>query len=117
MTRKFKSIISNAHKCYLCGAENVPLEKHHIMNGPKRDLAEKDGLYVYLCTPHDILIGWNKNGSMKMRHDEGCHHFVTVHPEENRILKAVARDRWMDHYHKSKEEWIQRYGRTYEDDR
>lgn len=117
MTKKFKSIISNAKKCYLCGAENCQLEKHHIMNGPKRDFAEADGLYVYLCQPHDIVIGMNKNGSFKVRHDPGCHRFVTDHPEENRLLKAVAQDRWMDFYHKSLDEWIERYGRNYENDR
>lgn len=35
--------------CWLCGAENVPLERHHIFNGAYRSKSEKYGLVVYLC--------------------------------------------------------------------
>ena len=86
------------------------------MNGPYRDKAEEDGLYVYLCQPHDIVIGMDKNGGFKVRHDPGCHRFITDHPAENRLLKSIARDKWMDYYHKSLDEWMERYGRSYEND-
>lgn len=116
MAKKWKSIItSNQSRCWLCGKSNVPLEKHHVMNGVGyRDKAEEDGLYVMLCGPHTVIIGRNKNGTDKTYDDPGCHRFVTDHPKENQILKGVAMDKWMDYYKKTKEEFIQRYGKQYE---
>lgn len=44
------SIISNEKKCYLCGS-TVNLERHHCIHGRGlRDLADRFGLTVYLCS-------------------------------------------------------------------
>lgn len=115
---KWKSIITSNHsKCYLCGKQNIRLEKHHIMNGTAyRPKAEQDGLYVMLCTTHEEIIGKNKNGSYKTRMVEGCHEFETTHPKENQLLKSIAKDKWMEYYHKTEDDWIERYGKSYEND-
>lgn len=41
------SIIQNDKVCYLSGRSD-PLEKHHVLNGPNRDLAEHEGLFIYV---------------------------------------------------------------------
>jgi hypothetical protein len=35
--------------CALCGAQNVPTERHHIFGGARRKLSEEYGLVVDLC--------------------------------------------------------------------
>lgn len=35
--------------CELCGAQNVPTERHHIFGGARRPLSEKYGLVAELC--------------------------------------------------------------------
>ena len=44
------SILQDQEKyCWVTGARNVPLEKHHVLFGPKfRKIADKHGLWVYL---------------------------------------------------------------------
>lgn len=42
-----KSILQNDRYCYLSGRSG-PLEKHHVLNGPLRDFAEENGLWIYL---------------------------------------------------------------------
>ena len=46
-----KSILEpkKPEKCYLCGAEYVYLEEHHVFGGPNRKLSEKHGLKVHIC--------------------------------------------------------------------
>lgn len=43
-----KSILQDEKKCYVTGAANVPLHKHHIYGGPNRGISEANGFYVYL---------------------------------------------------------------------
>lgn len=38
-------------RCFLCGRV-TELERHHVMGGPNRKLAEKYGLVVFLCREH-----------------------------------------------------------------
>lgn len=43
------SIVQSGEKCcFLCG-RRTQLEKHHIMSGPNRRLAEKYGIWCFLC--------------------------------------------------------------------
>lgn len=46
-----KSILQSEKECYKTHS-TLDLDKHHIMNGPYRNKAEKYGLWVYLR--HDI---------------------------------------------------------------
>lgn len=76
--------------CEICGCYWT-LDKHHLLPGSRRQLAEHDGLYIYICrTCHNALhaderelLYWKKEG-------------------ERRYLK--------DH---SISEWFERYGKNY----
>lgn len=76
--------------CEICGCYWT-LDKHHLLPGSRRQLAEQDGLYIYICrTCHNALhaderelLYWKKEG-------------------ERRYLK--------DH---SISEWFERYGKNY----
>lgn len=43
-----KSIISNEHKCFICGRTDW-IECHHIYGGANRKISEKNGFKVNLC--------------------------------------------------------------------
>ena len=56
-----KSLISNAKECFVCG--NPYVEKHHCFKGHKcRQIADKEGLWVWLCREHHN----------KIHHDRDC---------------------------------------------
>lgn len=46
-----KSIMSDERRCYVTGAE-IGLDVHHVIHGPLRSMADKNGLWCYLR--HDI---------------------------------------------------------------
>ena len=58
--------------------------KHHVFGGANRKLSEEDGLFIYL-TPE--------------MHNMSAH--------------SVGEFAWLEHYHKTKEDFIKRYGRNY----
>lgn len=92
------SIISDIKRCYVCGAR-LYLHQHHVLYGVKnRKKADEDGLFVYLCYQHHE--GTNgvhgKNGK-----------------ELDLKLKKIAEKKWLQHYNKSVEDFIARYGRNY----
>ena len=81
--------------CLLCG-KTGPTEKHHLMSGTaNRRLAEEDGLFIYLCPM--------------------CHQIVHMDRKVNWTTKAFAEKVWRDYYGKSKEEFIKRYGKSFEE--
>lgn len=91
-----KSIIQTEKECYFCGAtEN--LDKHHCIHGTaNRRLADKDGLWVYLCKYHHTMSP------------------QAVHRDENMnlVLKKVAQQRWEAKYG-NREQFISRYGKSW----
>lgn len=93
-----KSIIPGDNEfCYLCkkrGIENRGNEVHHMIFGTaKRKLADEDGLTVHLCSLHH-----------RMLHDAGNY---------KRELQELAQETWMNHYGRTKEDFIKRYGISY----
>lgn len=64
-----------------------------IFGTAKRKLADQDGLTVHLCHYHHFTL-----------HRHG------MHKEE---LQQLAEKTWLEHYNKSIEDFIQRYGRNY----
>ena len=93
-----KSIINGDDEyCFLCkqlGCPNYGTEVHHMIFGTaKRKLADQDGLTVHLCHYHHFML-----------HRHG------LHKEE---LQQLAEKTWLEHYNKSIEDFIQRYGRNY----
>lgn len=88
-----QSIIQKDKYCYLCGASG-PLHLHHVLHGPYRTKADQDGLTVWLCV--------------------NCHTNLHQRGWEDRTLKTIAQGIWCRHYGKTKEEWMERYGKNYQ---
>ena len=83
--------------CYLCKKRGLEIrggEVHHMIFGTaKRKLADEDGLTIHLCHLHH-----------RMLHDGGCY---------KRELQELAQQTWQDHYGRTKEDFIKRYGISY----
>lgn len=88
-----KSIIQTDKECFLCGRQ-TGLHLHHVCHGFNRKKADEDGLTVYLCVECHTNL-----------HQRGWH---------DKELKAIAEKAWCDHYGKTKEEFIARYGKSYQ---
>lgn len=71
--------------------------KHHIFGGANRKLSEEDGLFIYL-TPE-----------MHNMSDRGIH-FNTTFMD---YAHSVGEFAWLVHYHKTKEDFIKRYGKNF----
>lgn len=86
--------------CFLCGGNSClePLDKHHVFNGPLRDLSEEYGLYVYL-------------------HHSKCHIFGKKSAHKNAEiayrLKRLAQKAAMVEYHWSEADCIRIFGKLY----
>lgn len=92
-----KSIIQNKKECYVCG-RTTNLHNHHVIFGKNRKNADKDGLTVYLCYDHH-------------EGQEGVHS-KNGHALDLK-LKQEAERKWLTHYHKYVEDFIERYGKNY----
>ena len=91
-----KSLLDNNKICFICGTI-YGLHKHHIFGGANRKKSEKDGCWCYLCGHHHNLS------------NEGVHF--------NRVsdlkLKQICENAWIITYHKTEEDFIKEYGRSY----
>lgn len=92
-----KSIIPGDDEyCYLCKQVhlmNRGTDVHHCLFGNKRKLADQDGLTVHLCHDHHMRL-----------HQQGQH--------KDELIR-LAQITWMEHFDKTKEEFIARYGKSY----
>ena len=90
--KKFSIITKNLDVCFLCG--QYATEVHHAVHGcGRRKLADEDRLTVGLCRRCHTNL-----------HDKGtC----------DRELQKIAQHIWMEHYHKTIDEFIARYGKSY----
>lgn len=70
----------------------------NIFFGKNRKKADKDLLTVYLCREHHE----GTNGV----HGKNGH-------ELDLKLKKIAEQKWLDHYNKTTEDFIERYGKNY----
>lgn len=90
-----KSIIPDDDRWYI---QPFPgLHKHHVFAGANRSLSEQDGLFIYL--PPEL-----HNMS-----DKGIHFNKKFMDYAHRVGQKA----WMDHYNKTEEDFIKRYGRNY----
>lgn len=71
--------------------------KHHVFGGANRKLSEQDGLFIYL--PPEL-----HNMS-----DKGIH-FNKAFMDYAHSVGQIA---WMQHYNKTKEDFIKKYGKSY----
>lgn len=97
-----KSILQREKKCYITGAENVPLHKHHIFGGPNRRISEEHGFYIYL------------RPELHNMSDEGIHFNKTF----DQYIKAKCQREYEKTH--TREEFMRLIGRNYspeEDDR
>lgn len=91
-----KSIIQHEKRCFFCGSER-DLEIHHCLHGTaNRKLADEDGLTIYLCKYHHTG-------------QDGVHHRADF----DLTVKKVAETEWLEHYHKTIDDFIKRYGKNY----
>lgn len=89
-----KSILQTKKRCLLCET-TLNLEKHHVMHGTaNRVLAERYGLWVYLCAAHH-------RGPMSPHKD------VNI----DIGLKMAAQKRFEELH--SHDEWMEVFGRNY----
>lgn len=93
-----ESILQTKKECYICGL-GATLERHHVFFGTaNRKKAEQDGCWVWLCHYHHT--GSNNSVHFNIRVD--------------RELKKQAQRFWLDHYNKTVDDFIIRYGRNYD---
>ena len=90
-----KSILQRNKSCYICGTTNN-LHNHHVFFGRNRKLSDKDGCTVWLCAEHHTGAS-------------GVH----LNRKVDLILKAKCQKVWQEHYNKTKEQFIERYGKSY----
>lgn len=92
-----KSILQDKKECYITKSA-YNLHKHHVFEGTaNRKLSEEDGLWLYLRADYHNMS------------DYGVH----FNKELDLTLKKIAQKAWMDYYHKTKEDFIKRYGKNY----
>lgn len=74
-------------------------ERHEIFEGRtgNRDKSIEDGLVIFL-TPELHRTG---------------RHSIHLAPKEWFYLKRLAEQHWCDHYKKTKEQFLERYGKNY----
>lgn len=88
-----QSIIQKYKYCYLCGASGT-VQLHHCIHGYNRKKADEDGLTVWLCVE--------------------CHTNLHQRGIDDKELKAIAEKKWCEHYGKTREDFIKRYGKSYQ---
>lgn len=89
------SILQKEKRCYVCGNTNV--HTHEVYYGKNRRKSIRDGCCVYLCPSHH-------NMSVRGVHFD---HILDI------MIKAKMQEAWMEHYNKTKEDFIKEYGRNY----
>ena len=90
------SIIQDEKKCAVCGTtQNI--HTHEVFFGINRKKSIEDGGCMYLCGKHHNLS------------DDGVHfnHDLDIK------LKQIAEWTWIEHYGKTEDDFIERYGKNY----
>lgn len=89
------SKMQDDERCYITGAENCDLVRHHCLNGThQRKKAEQDGLWVWLTPRIHIYI----------------HETIEGHDLLWELKKDAQRVYEREH---TREEFIERYGKSY----
>lgn len=88
-----KSILQNNKKCYITKSTN----NLQFGGTANRKLSEEDGMWIWL------RADWHNMS------DYGVH----FNKELDLKLKRIAQKRWQEYYHKTKEDFIKKYGKSY----
>lgn len=92
MKRRYSIIQKGFDTCFLCG--QYATDQHHCLHGSgRRKLADEDRLTVMLCHRCHMLL-----------HDKG---------NMDRELQKIAQKTYMEHYHKTVQDFVNRYGKNY----
>ena len=73
------------------------LVKHHVFGGANRKISEEDGLFIYLTPEMHNMSDYSI-------------HFNQPFMDYAQAKGQVA---WMEYYGRTKEQFIERYGRSY----
>ena len=92
---RYSIITDDLTHCIECGRTNVEL--HEVWFGANRKLSIEDGLVIPLCKQ------FHHNGNL-----------IGIHCDYNLNLKykKIAEEKWIEHYGRTKEDFIKRYGRS-----
>ena len=91
-----KSLLQNDKYCIVCGT-SIDIQYHHIYFGvANRRLSDEDGCTCYICMAHHTGI-------------LGVHH----NRELDIGLKQLCQNAWQEHYNKTTDDFIKRYGKNY----
>ena len=91
-----RSLLQKEKACYICGT-TLGIHLHHIYYGTaNRKLSDADGCVIWLCQRHHTGA-------------QGVHFNKKI----DLTIKARCQIAWQEHYNKTTEEFIDRYGRNY----
>jgi hypothetical protein len=96
--------------CYICREWNgcymqqEGLQKHHIFGGPNRDLAEEDGLFMWLCIGHHTGSSQAVHTNKEIR--DWTHRIGQKAYEDSKVSKGWTKN-------EARETFMRRYGRNY----
>jgi len=89
------SILQKDRYCYLCGKQGI-LHKHHCLTGIRRETAEEEGLWVWLCPScHTGSNAIHGNGELLIR------------------LKEKAQREWLYLHDGDMKRWMLLFGKNY----
>ena len=68
-----KSIMQDEKVCFICGTP-YNLARHHVYEGSRRQISERNGLTVYLCAYHHNMSddGVHNNSENNLRLKQAC---------------------------------------------
>ena len=91
-----ESVLSNKKRCFFCGSERG-LHRHHVYEGCRRRISEREGCWVYLCPIHhngsDLAVHFNR--------------------ENDLFLKELCEKAWIVKNNATKEDFIRVFGKNY----
>lgn len=93
---KAESLISNEHRCYICGT-TTDIHCHHIFYGTaNRKQSDKYGCWIYLCAYHHNMS------------DKGIH----FNRELDLKIKKLCQEKWEAEYG-NREQFRSVFGKSY----
>ena len=90
-SKRFSILQENKNKCYFCDKRAV--DTHELIKGRNRKKCIKWGLVVYLC--------------------RDCHRKTEEDIEFYKETRKYAQKMWQKHYNKTKQDFIDEFGRSY----
>ena len=90
------SILQDKKECFVCGTR-LNIHTHEVYYGKNRQKSIDDGCCIYLCSTHHNMS------------DKGIH----FNHNFDLSVKQKMEQKWLEHYNKTINDFIERYGRNY----